>query len=50
MLAFDAQLGVGMRVLSCFAVKLGFAREFFRKGTIRDRQYQSTLRMLHYSQ
>ena len=50
MLAFEAQAwGVAMRVLSCFAVKLGFAREFFTAAHDPSQpDYQSTLRMLHY--
>ncbi len=40
---------LGMDVLSCFAERLGFARDFFTKA--HDRRlpdYQSTLRLLHY--
>lgn len=50
MLAFEAQAWtVAMRVLSCFAVKLGFAREFFTAAHDPSAaDYQSTLRMLHY--
>ena len=50
MLAFEAQAWkVAMRVLSCFALKLGFAREFFTEAHDPSRpSYQSTLRMLHY--
>ena len=50
MLAFESQAWtVAMRVLSCFAVKLGFAREFFTEAHDPNRpSYQSTLRMLHY--
>ncbi|MER5753505.1 2OG-Fe(II) oxygenase family protein [Streptomyces sp. NPDC002088] len=40
---------VAMRVLSCFADKLGFAGDFFtRAHDPRSMNYQSTLRMLHY--
>lgn len=50
MLAFEAQAWtVAMRVLSCFASKLGFEREFFTGAhDPASPQYQSTLRMLHY--
>ncbi|MFT3720767.1 isopenicillin N synthase family dioxygenase [Pseudorhodoferax sp.] len=50
MLAFEAQAWtVAMRVLSCFAERLGFAREFFTAAHDPARpDYQSTLRMLHY--
>jgi isopenicillin N synthase-like dioxygenase len=50
MLAFEAQCReVGMRVLSCFAEKLGFARDFFSRAHDPARAtYQSTLRLLHY--
>ncbi len=50
MLAFEqASWAVGMRVLSCFADKLGFDREFFtRAHDPSSETYQSTLRMLHY--
>ena len=50
MLAFEAQAwAVAMRVLSCFATRLGFAREFFTDAhDPASPQYQSTLRMLHY--
>jgi isopenicillin N synthase-like dioxygenase len=50
MLAFErVNWALGMKVLSCFALKLGFATDFFTElhdplaGT-----YQSTLRLLHY--
>jgi isopenicillin N synthase-like dioxygenase len=50
MLAFERQAWtVGMRVLSCFAMKLGFEDDFFT--TAHDPSmpsYQSTLRLLHY--
>lgn len=40
---------LGMWVLSCFAEKLGFERDFFTRAHVRDsRDYQSTLRLLHY--
>ncbi|MBA2951156.1 isopenicillin N synthase family dioxygenase [Streptomyces himalayensis] len=40
---------VAMRVLSCFADKLGFDSDFFtRAHDPASAQYQSTLRMLHY--
>jgi isopenicillin N synthase-like dioxygenase len=40
---------VGMKVLSCFAEKLGFERDFFRKAhDPSQNDYQSTLRLLHY--
>ena len=50
MLAFEAQAwAVAMRVLSCFATRLGFEREFFTDAhDPASPQYQSTLRMLHY--
>lgn len=50
MLAFEAQSwAVGMRVLSCFALKLGFDDEFFtRAHEPSSETYQSTLRLLHY--
>lgn len=50
MLAFeDASWAVGMRVLSCFADKLGFERDFFtRAHDLAAATYQSTLRLLHY--
>ena len=50
MLAFErVNWALGMKVLSCFALRLGFATDFFTElhdplaGT-----YQSTLRLLHY--
>lgn len=50
MLGFESQCWqVGMQVLSCFADKLGFARNFF--SVAHDpaaSTYQSTLRLLHY--
>ncbi len=40
---------LGMKVLSCFADKLGFERDFFTRAHQRESQdYLSTLRMLHY--
>ncbi|GAA0229435.1 isopenicillin N synthase family dioxygenase [Marinomonas primoryensis] len=40
---------VGMKVLSCFADKLGFDRDFFSKAhDPKQTDYQSTLRLLHY--
>lgn len=40
---------LGMQVLSCFADKLGFARDFFTKAhDPHQPTYQSTLRLLHY--
>ena len=40
---------LGMQVLSCFAEKLGFDRDFFTDAHNRAAQpYQSTLRLLHY--
>ena len=50
MLAFEAQSWqIGMKVLSCFAYKLGFDDAFFtRAHDPLSPQYQSTLRLLHY--
>ena len=40
---------LGMKVLSCFADKLSFERDFFTKAHDRSSaEYQSTLRLLHY--
>lgn len=40
---------LGMQVLSCFADRLGFARDFFAKAhQPQSEDYQSTLRLLHY--
>ena len=40
---------LGMDILSCFADKLGFERDFFSHVHRRDSEhYQSTLRLLHY--
>jgi isopenicillin N synthase-like dioxygenase len=50
MLAFErANWAVGMKVLSCFAERLGFHRDFFTDAhdpTVPE--YQSALRLLHY--
>lgn len=50
MMAFErANWELGMKVLSCFAMKLGFEESFFT--TLHDPaspEYQSTLRLLHY--
>ncbi|PLP99768.1 isopenicillin N synthase family dioxygenase [Cupriavidus pauculus] len=50
MLAFERQCwDVGMKVLSCFADKLGFDADFFRRAhDPAAPDYQSTLRLLHY--
>jgi isopenicillin N synthase-like dioxygenase len=50
MLAFEqASWAVGMQVLSCFADRLGFERDFFTRAHDPERDtYQSTLRLLHY--
>ena len=50
MLAFErANWAVGMKVLSCFALKLGFAPDFFTDAhDPMSPEYQSTLRLLHY--
>lgn len=50
MLAFEAQAwSVAMRALSCFALKLGFADDFFTHAhDPASPHYQSTLRLLHY--
>jgi isopenicillin N synthase-like dioxygenase len=50
MLAFErANWAVGMKVLSCFALKLGFAPDFFTQAHDPvSPEYQSTLRLLHY--
>ncbi len=40
---------LGMRILSCFALKLGFAEDFFTtRHDPASANYQSTLRLLHY--
>jgi len=45
----EASWDVGMKVLSCFADKLGFERDFFaRAHDPASDTYQSTLRLLHY--
>ena len=50
MLAFERQAWeVGMKVLSCFADKLGFDSDFFTRAHDPSApDYQSTLRLLHY--
>ena len=50
MLAFErANWALGMKVLSCFALKLGFAPDFFTEAhDPLAPDYQSTLRLLHY--
>ncbi len=50
MLAFErANWALGMKVLSCFALKLGFAEDFFTQAhDPLSPEYQSTLRLLHY--
>jgi isopenicillin N synthase-like dioxygenase len=50
MLAFErANWALGMNVLSCFALKLGFAPDFFTDGhDPLSSEYQCTLRLLHY--
>jgi isopenicillin N synthase-like dioxygenase len=49
-LAFERQCwSVGMKLLSCFAYKLGFDQDFFTRAHDPEAPgYQSTLRMLHY--
>ncbi|WP_317930049.1 isopenicillin N synthase family dioxygenase [Halioxenophilus sp. WMMB6] len=49
-LNFEAEAwALGMRVLSCFALKLGFPEDFFTKAHNPEGEgYQSTLRLLHY--
>ncbi|MEM9202843.1 MAG: 2OG-Fe(II) oxygenase family protein [Actinomycetota bacterium] len=45
----EANRQLGMRILSCFAVRLGFERDFFeRRHDPRSPYFQSTLRLLHY--
>lgn len=45
----EASWAVGMKVLSCFADRLGFERDFFTQAHDMGRDtYQSTLRLLHY--
>jgi isopenicillin N synthase-like dioxygenase len=50
MLAFErANWEVAMRVLSCFALKLGWDADFFTRHHDPDSpEYQSTLRLIHY--
>jgi isopenicillin N synthase-like dioxygenase len=50
MLAFErANWAVGMKLLSCFALKLGFRPDFFTNyHDPLSPEYQSTLRLLHY--
>lgn len=50
MLRFEVQnWQLGMRILSCFALKMGFAEDFFAKAhDPSSDQYQSTLRLIHY--
>lgn len=50
MLAFErANWALGMKVLSCFAMKLGFSEDFFTEAhDPLSPEYQSTLRLLHY--
>jgi len=50
MLAFESHSWqIGMKVLSCFAYKLGFEDDFFtRAHDPQSAHYQSTLRLLHY--
>ncbi|MHA7886699.1 isopenicillin N synthase family dioxygenase [Roseicyclus sp.] len=50
MLAFEAaNWGVAMKVLSCFALKLGFEEDLFtRAHDPASPEYQSTLRLIHY--
>lgn len=50
MLDFERQCWeVAMRVLSCFALKMGFADDFFAQAhEPTAASYQSTLRLLHY--
>ncbi|WP_163269516.1 isopenicillin N synthase family dioxygenase [Chelativorans alearense] len=50
MLAFErANWALGMKVLDCFRLKLGFAPDFFTDcHDPQSPEYQSTLRLLHY--
>ena len=50
MLLFErANWAVGMQVLSCFALKLGFPSDFFsERHDPLSPEYQSTLRLIHY--
>lgn len=49
-LDFEAKCwALGMKILSCFAYKMGFDEAFFSAAHAPDQKtYQSTLRMLHY--
>lgn len=49
-LNFECQCwSVGMKILSCFAYKMGFSEDFFTLAHDPSKEtYQSTLRMLHY--
>ena len=49
-LGFEAECwALAMKVLSCFALKLGFDEDFFtRAHNPNSPEYQSTLRLLHY--
>ncbi|SNY58770.1 isopenicillin N synthase family oxygenase [Enterobacter sp. CC120223-11] len=49
-LTFERQCWeVGMKLLSCFALKMGFPDDFFTQAHDPSQEtYQSTLRMLHY--
>ena len=50
MLAFErANWALGMKVLDCFALKLGFSSDFFTDcHDPMSPEYQSTLRLIHY--
>ncbi|MVA69486.1 isopenicillin N synthase family oxygenase [Agrobacterium vitis] len=50
MLRFERQnWELGMRILSCFALKMGFAEDFFTKAhDPASSEYQSTQRLIHY--
>ncbi|WP_241646147.1 isopenicillin N synthase family dioxygenase [Rosenbergiella metrosideri] len=50
MLQFESQCwALGMNILSCFALKLGFPEAFFTQAHDPSQtSYQSTLRLLHY--
>jgi isopenicillin N synthase-like dioxygenase len=50
MLKFERQnWALGMRILSCFALKMGFVDDFFTKAHDPESQhYQSTQRLIHY--
>ena len=50
MLAFEQQSwAIGMKVLSCFALKMGLGEDFFTRAHDKaSAEYQSTLRLLHY--